>query len=209
MSRFARLVPNQTVFFLCDIQSRFKDAIHGFSDVVATSNKMLKIAKVFDIPVIVTEHYTKGLGNTTPEIDLKSLGPLHLVTVEKTLFSMFTPEVKQLLESRKNVRSIVLFGIETHVCVLQSALDLLHAGYDVHVVADGVSSCNKEEVPIALARISQAGGYITTSESAGFQLQRDASSATFKAFSNIIKEEKGATTQARSEERRVGKECRN
>ncbi|EIW82471.1 Isochorismatase hydrolase [Coniophora puteana RWD-64-598 SS2] len=196
MSNLVRLIPSQTIFFLCDIQSRFKDAIHAFPEVVAISNKMLKFAKVFGIPVIVTEQHPKGLGNTTPEIDLKSLGSLHLATVEKTVFSMLTPEVKVLLDSRKDVRSIVLFGVESHICVLQSALDLLQAGYNVHVLADGVSSCNKEEVPIALSRISQAGGHITTSESAAFQLQRDASTSTFKAFSNIIKEEKGATIQA-------------
>lgn len=65
-----------------------------------------------------------------------------------------------------------LTSVQSHVCVLQTALDLIQGGYDVHVLADGVSSCNKEEVPIALAYIRQAGGHITTSESAAFLLQR-------------------------------------
>ena len=97
------------------------------------------------------------------------------------------PEVKTLLRERPHITSVVLFGIEvslarslllsltsiqSHVCVLQTALDLVESGYDVHVLADGVSSCNKEEVPIALAHIRQVGGYVTTSESAAFQLQR-------------------------------------
>jgi hypothetical protein len=95
--------------------------------------------------------------------------------------------------------------------VLQSALDLIEAGYNVHVIADGVSSSNKEEIPFALARIQQGGGYITTSESAAFQLQRalfiseyggayslisgDAGLPGFKPFSNIIKEEKDNTVR--------------
>lgn len=67
---------------------------------------------------------------------------------------------------------LTLISFKAHVCVLQTALDLLDLGYPVHVLADGVSSCNREEVPIALERIRQAGGLVTTSESAAFQLQR-------------------------------------
>ncbi|KAG1773842.1 Isochorismatase-like protein [Suillus occidentalis] len=173
MPTVAKLVPEETVFFLCDVQTRFKNAIFGFDELVLTINKMLKIAK------------RKGLGNTIPDIDLPALGPLLLATIEKGLFSMVTPEIK----------SVVLFGIESHVCVLQSALDFIEAGYNVHVIADGVSSCNKEEIPFALARIRQSGGYITTSESTAFQLQRDAGVPGFKSFSNIIKEEKDNTVR--------------
>jgi hypothetical protein len=95
--------------------------------------------------------------------------------------------------------------------VLQSALDFIEAGYDVHVIADGVSGSNKEVIPFALARIRQSGGYITTSESAAFQLQRavfipdygeayslnlgDACLPGFKLFSNVMKEEKDNTVR--------------
>ncbi|KIJ70413.1 hypothetical protein HYDPIDRAFT_105126 [Hydnomerulius pinastri MD-312] len=195
MYRVAKLVPEQTVFFLCDMQTRFKTAIYGFDELVLTINKMLKVAKVLGVPVVVTEQNPKGLGSTTSDIDVASLGDLHVATIEKSLFSMMIPEVKALLSERPQIKSVVLFGIESHVCVLQSALDLLQEGYDVHVIADGVSSCNREEVPIALARIRQAGGYITTSESAAFQLQRDSGTPRFKAFSNVIKEEKDNTVR--------------
>jgi hypothetical protein len=134
-----------------------------------------------------------ALGYTAPEIIIDSLGPLHLGTIEKTLFSMVTPEVKSILNANTHIKSVVLVGIEvggsqniflesnlshrsivlqSHVCVFQTALDLLELKYDVHVLADGVSSSNPEEVPIALAGIRQAGGHITTSECAAFQLQR-------------------------------------
>ncbi|KIK99712.1 hypothetical protein PAXRUDRAFT_822482 [Paxillus rubicundulus Ve08.2h10] len=199
MFQLAKLVPDKTVFFLCDMQIRFKTAIYGFDEVVLTINKMLRVAKVLDIPVMVTEQNPKGLGNTAPEIDLASLGDLHVATIEKSLFSMMVPEIKALLQERPHVKSVVLFGIESHVCVLQSALDLLQEGYDVHVLADGVSSCNREEVPIALARIRQAGGCITTSESAAFQLQREAGTPRFKAFSAVIKEEKENTARTARE----------
>ena len=135
---------------------------------------------------------SSALGSTAPDIEISSLGPLHLATIPKTLFSMVTPEVKDILKNKSHVKSVALFGIEVsrtrfhrkpaasfqtvsgqaHVCVLQTALDLIDLGYNVHLIADGVSSCNIEEVPIALNRIRQAGGQITTSESVAFQLQR-------------------------------------
>ncbi|KAG2148059.1 Isochorismatase-like protein [Suillus clintonianus] len=190
MPAVAKLVPEETVFFLCDVQTRFKNVIFGIDELVLTINKMLKVAKVLEIPVVVTEQNPKGLGNSIPDIDLPSLGPLLVATIAKGLFSMLTPEVKALLHERPHIKSVVLFGIESQVCVLQSALDLIEAGYNVHVIADGVSSSNKEEIPFALERIRQSGGYITTSESAAFQLQRDAGLPGFKLFSNVMKEEK-------------------
>ncbi|KAI6151740.1 Isochorismatase-like protein [Pisolithus tinctorius] len=196
MPQIARLDPAKTAFFLCDLQTRFKQAIYGFDELVLTANKMLKVAKLLNIPVVVTEQNPKGLGPTTPEIDLNSLGNLCILTIEKVLFSMMIPEVKTQLQERPHIRSVVLFGIESHVCVLQTVLDLLEEGYDVHVLADGVSSCNREEVPVALSRIQQAGGYITTSESAAFQLQRGAGTTQFKEFAKIIKDEKDNTTRA-------------
>ncbi|KAH9057731.1 Isochorismatase hydrolase [Lactarius vividus] len=194
-ARVVKLIPSRSVFLLCDVQLKFRTAIHGFESVVATSNKLLKAAKIQEIPVIVTEQNPRALGKTDDRIDLAALGPLHLATIEKTLFSMATPDVLALLEKHA-FQSLVVMGIESHVCVLQSTLDLLDRGYDVHVLADGVSSCNKEEVPVALERMRQAGAQITTSESLLFQLQGDASNPSFKAFSNVIKAEKEATTQA-------------
>ncbi|TCD70464.1 hypothetical protein EIP91_003225 [Steccherinum ochraceum] len=198
MTAVGKLDPSSTIFFVCDIQTRFRHAIHAFEDVVATANKMVKVAKILGIPVVTTVQNSKGmlpitpLGPTVPEINLEALGDLHLGTIDKTLFSMLTPEVKTILQEH-HIKDVVLFGIESHVCVLQSTLDLLSERYVVHVIADGVSSCNKEEVPFALARMRQAGAQITTSESAAFQLQRDSSHSTFKEFAAMIKEGKDTT----------------
>ncbi|KAI0269036.1 Isochorismatase-like protein [Russula aff. rugulosa BPL654] len=190
-ARAVKLIPSRTAFLLCDLQTKFRPAIHGFDSLVTTANKLFKI---HEVPVIVTEQNPRALGKTDARLNLASLGPLHLGTVEKTLFSMTTPEFLSVLDKRP-FQSLVLMGIESHICVLQSTLDLLERGYDVHVLADGVSSCNKEEVPWALERMRQAGAQITTSESMLFQLQVDASGPNFKPFSNVIKEEKEATTQ--------------
>ncbi|TDL29792.1 Isochorismatase hydrolase [Rickenella mellea] len=193
----AKIIPGRTAFFMCDMQTRFRSVIHQFDHVVATANKMLKIATILRVPVVVTEQNPLKLGKTLPELAVQPLGALHVGTFEKTLFSMITPQLEELLNSpeHNNVKSIVLFGIESHVCVLQTTLDLLERGYDVHVLADGVSSCNKEEVPWALARMRQAGAQITTSESAAFQLMVDSDHPDFRPFAAAIKEEKENTAK--------------
>ncbi|KAF8351251.1 Isochorismatase-like protein [Amanita rubescens] len=184
-----------TLFFLCDIQTKFKPAIYGYHHVVATANKMLKLAKILSCEVLCTTQNAKALGPIDPDIDLSSLGPLLIGSYDKTLFSMLTLEVETILKARPHVTSIVIFGIESHVCVLQTVLSLasLPTPYAVYVIADGVSSCNQFEVPIALARMRNGGATITTSESIAFQLVKDASIPEFKAFSRMIKEEKEST----------------
>jgi len=194
IARIVKVSPKNTVMLVCDLQSRLKPVIHAFDNVVNTANKMIKVAKLLNVPVVVTEQNPKGLGPTIAELALSTLGPLHLGTFSKSLFSMITPEVSRVLASRlPPVKSVVLCGIESHVCVLQTALDLLELQYDVHVLADGVSSCNKEEVPWALERMRQAGAQITTSESIAFQLTVDSASPNFKPLAGIVKEEKDAT----------------
>ncbi|KAI4611553.1 hypothetical protein J4E81_007100 [Alternaria sp. BMP 2799] len=90
---------------------------------------------------------------------------------------MVTPEVKQALDSlnASGPLSCIIVGIESHICVTQTTLDLLRAGHQVYVIADGVSSCNKEEVPIALARLRHEGAVVTTSESFMYEYVGDAS----------------------------------
>ncbi|KIM45924.1 hypothetical protein M413DRAFT_23734 [Hebeloma cylindrosporum] len=191
-----KLNPTHTLFLLCDVQTKFRSAIYGYEHVIATSNKMVKLAKLLEIPVVCTTQNTRALGPTDPAIDLDSLAPLLLGTFDKTLFSMITQDVKSILDSRP-FTSVVIFGIESHVCVLQTVLSLLALGkYSVHVVADGVSSCNSFEIPIALDRMRTEGAIIGTSESIAFQLMGDAGLNSFKPFSKFIKEVKESTKRA-------------
>ncbi|KAJ7367934.1 Isochorismatase-like protein [Mycena albidolilacea] len=190
--------PSTTLFFLCDLQEKFRPIIHGFEHVVASTNKVLRVAKILGCEVVVTTQKARALGPTDPAVNLDSLGTLHVGTYDKTLFSMLTPEVLAVLDSRPATKSIVLLGIESHICILQTALALVAhpSKYTTYVLADGVSSANPAEVPLALAQLRAAGVIVTTSESLSFQLMRDASAPDFKAFSNVIKEEKDATSKA-------------
>ncbi|KAI9309580.1 Isochorismatase-like protein [Cunninghamella echinulata] len=188
LPKIAKLTPQTTALFVCDIQEKFKGVIWQYPSVISVAGKMIKASKLLNIPTIVTEQYPKGLGVTVAELDISDA----TVCLPKTKFSMFLPEVHEILK-KNNTKSILLLGIESHVCVLQTALDLLENNYDVHVLADGVSSTNHPEIDIALARMRQAGAAITTSESALFQLVQDAKHEKFKGVSNLIKEYQEAT----------------
>uniref|UniRef100_V9LFH9 Isochorismatase domain-containing protein 2, mitochondrial n=1 Tax=Callorhinchus milii TaxID=7868 RepID=V9LFH9_CALMI len=178
-----RFTQKSTVLFLCDLQEKFRDQIVYFPQIVAASAKMLKVAEILQMPVIVTEQYPKGLGATVPE-----LGANHLPKYPKTCFSMVTPDVEGALRSFEGVQSVLLCGIETHACIMSTALDLLDRGLDVHVVADACSSRTQTDRVIALSRLRQSGAFVTTSETCALQLLRGASHPNFKEIQKIIRE---------------------
>ncbi|KAF8076025.1 isochorismatase domain-containing protein [Lyophyllum atratum] len=187
-----------TLFFCCDLQTGFRPSIYGYDQVVTTANKMVKLAKILGIEVVSTTQYAKVFGGVDPGVDLDSLGPLKLPTIDKSLFSMVTDEVKAILEARPHIKHIVIFGIEGQICVLQTTLSLLAlpAKYTPYIVADGVSSSSTFELPILFDRLRQEGAIVATSESLGFQLVGTSSNPKFKAFSQFVKETKAATTKA-------------
>ncbi|EDQ91319.1 uncharacterized protein MONBRDRAFT_23596 [Monosiga brevicollis MX1] len=173
-----------TAFFLCDMQERFRDQSHHFAAVATVCNRLTAASKVMNIPLIVTEQYPKALGHTVPEI----VHDHAVINVPKTKFSMVTDEVQSYLKENTHVKSALLFGIEAHVCVLQTALDLLEDGYDVHVVVDATSSRNPPERMYAFERMRQSGAFLTTAESALFQLMGDSKHEHFKEVQKLIKD---------------------
>ncbi|KAJ8330055.1 hypothetical protein BDV3_002707 [Batrachochytrium dendrobatidis] len=192
MSIQATPLPQSTAFFLCDIQERFRPHIWQYPHVVATANKMVQASKVLKVPLVVTEHVPKTFGTTAAELDVTTA----VCCLSKTKFSMWTDQVKDLVLNKLQSKSAVLFGIESHVCVTQTALDLLRNNIDVYVLADGVSSINKDEVKIALKRLEQAGAIITSSESILFQMMVDSTHEQFKAISKLVKDSKEASAAA-------------
>ncbi|KAG6919313.1 hypothetical protein DXG01_007446 [Tephrocybe rancida] len=141
------------------------------------------------------------LGPLDPAIDFHPLGNLHLGTFDKTTFSMITPEIQNVLIARPHIKNIVLFGIEAHICVLQTAIALRQPTfrdepYTPYVIADCLASHNSWEVPIVLQRLAQEGALVSTTESIGFQLVGDSKHPKFKAFSALTKETKDGTARA-------------
>ncbi|KAI7861866.1 Isochorismatase-like protein [Spinellus fusiger] len=178
-----QLSTSTTALFICDIQKKFEGLIWQFPSVVTVANKMIKASNILDIPIVVTEQYPKAFGNTASELDI--LGAA--LVVEKKKFSMYIPPVAELMKKR-NTKSVLLVGLESHVCVLQTALELLKNEVDVYVIVDGVSSQNSSEINIALGCMKAAGATITTSESILFQLVQDAGHPNFKSISALVKE---------------------
>lgn len=113
---------------------------------------------------------------------------------------MMIPEVQAALTalggSQSGKRECIIVGIEAHICVTQTTLDLLAQGHKVYVLADGVSSCNKEEVPIALARLRSEGAVVTTSESMLYEIMGDAKIAEFRQIAGLVKDSKTATQES-------------
>lgn len=182
-----KLRPETTAFLLCDIQERFRPLIHYGETVISTAQFMTSVAKALDIPVVVTEQYSKVFGPTVVDCFASKEDLADTPVFEKKRFSMLTEQVQEHLTSL-NKSSYVLFGIEAHVCVQQTALDLLEQGHDVHIVADGVSSQQPYDREIALHRMSQAGAFLTTAQSASFMLMQSADHANFKAVSKLTVE---------------------
>lgn len=179
-----KLHPSTTALLLCDVQERFRPLIWKMESVVRTCQYMTSVADALDVPIVATQQYTKVFGDTlddcfsTPE--LKAATPIF----EKKKFSMCTQELTEKL-AELNKSAFIMVGIETHVCVQQTCLDLLELGKDVHIIVDGVSSQQAIDRQVALQRMQQAGAYLTTAQSAAFMLMQSADHPNFKAVSKL------------------------
>ncbi|KAF2675386.1 Isochorismatase hydrolase [Microthyrium microscopicum] len=187
--------------FICDIQENFRPAISTFPHIIATTQKLLTFARLLKIPVIATTQLRAKLGPTCAELNLPespSKRPSDLllaVHADKTRFSMYTEEV-QAATFEYGKMQVALVGIEAHICVSQTALDLQRAGHAVSVIADGVGSVNGGEVRVALDRLRAAGVTVTTSESWMYECMGDAEIKQFREVSKLVKESKEATRKA-------------
>ena len=150
---------------------------------------MLRAADTLQMPVYITTQKRDKLGNTAPELQPHLTGPHIRADIDKSLFSMVTPELDALLpKSGGAPLDVIIVGIETHICVTQTTLDLLERGHRVYVLVDGVSSINPGERGIALARLRDAGAIVTSSESVLFEILGDAEHEQFRAVSGLVKE---------------------
>eukprot|EP00298_Acanthocystis_sp_HF-20_P016003 c21348_g1_i1.p1 GENE.c21348_g1_i1~~c21348_g1_i1.p1 ORF type:complete len:189 (+),score=63.73 c21348_g1_i1:57-623(+) len=175
----------ECIFLLCDVQESFRAVATNFDATVFACNLLMKTAAILNIPVIVTEQYPKGLKHTVSEINIKTSnvhGPY-----EKGLFSMITEEVEKVLVASSR-KTVVIFGLETHVCVQQTALDLIEKGYKVLVVADAVTSRTLFDRKFGLKRMMASGVQVSTSESILMELLKSKDAKEFKQISQLIKE---------------------
>ena len=187
--RVGRVSPENTVLLLCDLQERFRDIIHQFPSCLASARMLFQATQALGMPTVVTEQYPKAFKKTVPELAslVEGASAAPVAVVEKTKFSMCVPEVDAFL-AEQGSKAAILVGIETHVCVLQTSIDLLERGYDVHIVADGVSSQRESDRSVAMARLRDMGCHLTTTESVLLQLLGDSKHPKFKETSKFLKE---------------------
>ena len=153
-------------------------------DVVKNTDILIRGLKQLGIPVMVTEQYKKGLGET---VDLIAKEIAEFPHYEKISFSCCdNPKFAEHLELSTK-RDVIIAGIESHVCVLQTAIDLKHRGFHPFVVANCISSRNPIDKEIALMRMQQEGIFLATYESILFELARKAGTEEFKAISRLVK----------------------
>lgn len=182
-----KLNPSKTAVLLCDMQERFRPLIWNMETVIQTTRYMTSVAKALDIPVVGTQQYTKVFGATIPDC-FASASELDATPIfEKKRFGMCTDEVQARLRELGR-ESYIIVGIEAHVCVQQTCLDLLESGADVHVICDGVSSQQPYDRAMALQRLQQAGAFMTTAQSAAFMLMQTADHPNFKVVSKLTVE---------------------
>ncbi|MPC32713.1 isochorismatase domain-containing protein 2-like [Portunus trituberculatus] len=180
--RLGKLIPQNTCLFLCDLQEKFRNSIQYFPQIVEVSGRLLKAFSLLELPVVATEQYPKGLGNTVAEL---SIAEHNVPVFDKTKFSMCLPPIQNIIKD-KEVKSVVLCGIEAHVCVQQTALDLLESGIEVHVVVDACSSRSMTDRMYAFERLRDSGVFLTTSESVILGLAGGSSHPMFKQLQKII-----------------------
>lgn len=180
-----RFDPARCALIVIDIQEKFQDVIHKMDMVVAGTSRLVKFCQELEIPVLVTEHYSKGLGVSVQPI--RDLFTPHQA-IEKIHFSCGGSEDFNQALAATGRDQIILCGIETHVCIYQTACDLLRDGKQVAVAVDAVSSCDKSNRKIGLKCLRDVGAQTMGVQMLMFEILRKAGTPEFKKVSALLKD---------------------
>ncbi len=179
-----RLERERAVLVVIDLQERFRGLIDGMEPVLERSGRLIGFCRQLGIPVIVTEQYPRGLGVSVEEIR-EACRPF--TAIEKTTFSC-AGDAGFMAALRATGRDqAILCGIETHVCVYQTAADLLREGLQVAVAADAVSSCRAADRELGLQRMRDVGVDVMGSQMIMFEIVREAGTPVFKQVATFLK----------------------
>lgn len=174
---------DDAVLVVIDIQERLVPAMKYGRQVIDNTNTLIQVAGQMDIPVFITEQYPQGLGRTVPEIERAAA---KTSVFEKVTFSGCTDEMTAALAGL-NRKKVIVTGMETHVCVLQTVRGLLAQGYQVFLVQDAVCSRTKENFRNGLSLMNAMGAVITNTETVVFDLLKRAATDEFRAALKLIK----------------------
>jgi len=182
-----KLDRNNTALILIDVQEKLFPVIDGHEAVADNIVRLIRGCDILSVPVLVTEQYVKGLGPTVPSIRAALEETTGYSPIEKICFSSYgcSEFVSQVEDLQRD--QFLVAGIEAHVCVYQTVLDLLEAGHDVTVIADAVSSRTASNREIALQRMVADGAALSTTEMALFELTVKSGTEEFRAISKLVR----------------------
>lgn len=169
---------------MIDVQERLLPTIFDGERVVTNCAAALEVARVLGLPAMVTEQYTKGLGHSAPAISAAASG--HATVIEKTRFSALTPEVEAWLAARR-CEDVLICGVEAHVCVQQTVLDLLSAGRQPFLLTDAISAGRPDQIMPAFRRMERTGATPSGVLGAAYELLGDAAHPQFRAVLGVVK----------------------
>lgn len=180
-----RLRADRAVLVVVDIQERFRDLIHHMDEVMANTERLVRFARILDIPVLVTEHYPRGLGATAAEIaalwdEFKPIQKLH--------FSCCGCEEFNTALAGTGRDQVILCGIEAHVCIFQTATDIRRQGMQVTVAADAVSSCSKKNRKLGLKAMAELGVQCLGAQMIMFEILERADDPRFGEIKGLLRE---------------------
>lgn len=184
--RANRLEPDRSITVVIDVQQKLLPLIRGADGIVRAAARLLDASRIFQVPVLATEQYPAGIGPTDAAIRA-ALTRAGAEVLEKTAFSACGDDGIRRALRHADRPQVVLAGIETHVCIQQTALDLRAMDYDVFVCADAVGSRSELDQAVALERMRQEGVYVTTVESAMFEWCRECGTDRFKTMLALVK----------------------
>ena len=174
---------DNAILVVIDVQEKLVNMLNN-NEVKENSIKIAKAASILDLPTIITEQYPKGLGATIEEI--KELLPTaHYI--EKTYFSAYKEDLFKSVIKESNKKQVIILGIESHICVLQTAIELVNDGFEVFVVEEACGSRNQKDKDIALKRLRHLNCKTVTVEMVIFELLEGSKNAKFKEVQAIIK----------------------
>lgn len=178
--------PDNSILLIIDIQEKFRPVLFNSDELISNVTKLVKAFQLLKIPILVSEQYPTGLGETVKEIK-QELN--EYAYVEKVSFDCFkNSDFLNILENKlSGKKHLIVCGIESHVCVIQTVLSAIFKGYNVHLIADAVSSRKKSDYDLALRRMENEGAKLSSSEMIIFQMIEDSTDKHFKEISRIVK----------------------
>lgn len=171
---------------IIDVQEKLSPHIYRYNDILKKTLILIQGLQTLDIPILLNEQYPEGLGRTVPEI-MAVLDTSKSKTIEKVTFSACDNDETWNYLAQQNRISVLVFGVEAHVCVMQTVLDLLDNGMQPVVIADAIGSRSAYDRRQAIRRMRRAGAVITTTEAILFELCRSSKDPAFKAISQLVK----------------------